>query len=146
MKAKIRQIGILAAAIVLAGLVGCSREAEKPAEPGPILKDPAFRAKLTEQAKERNALVSARGKIVERMTEMIEAKKKELGTDDEAKLKAALEKNPEWNDLRRRCEDANTAIKEQRRRVAAAVRARMTKAAPKADGDISKSKMKKTER
>ena len=133
-----RQIGIWAAAIALAGLVGCSREAEKPTEPEPVLKDPAFRAKLTEQAKERNALVSARGKIVERMTEMIEAKKKELGTDDEAKLKAALEKDPEWNELHKRCEDANTAIKEQRRRAIAAVRERMTKAAPKGGGESAK--------
>ena len=136
----LRQIGTLTAAIALAGLVGCSREAEKPAEPEPVLKDPAFRAKLTEQAKERKALASARGKVVERMVEMIEAKKKELGTDDGAKLKAALEKDPEWNELYKRCEDANTAIREQRRRAAAVVRERMTKAAPKDGGDISKSK------
>ena len=138
----LRQIGTLAAAAALAAFAGCSREAEKPATgepPTPVMKDPAFRAKLTTQAKERAALASARGKIVARMTEMIEAKKKELGTDDEAKLKAALEKDPEWNELYRRCEEANTAIREQRRRTAAAVRERMTKkAAPERGGDISK--------
>ena len=140
----LRQIGTLAAAAALAWLVGCSRESEKPAAaepaPEPVMKDPAFRAKLTAQAKERSALASARGRIVAKMTEMIEAKKKELGTDDEAKLKAALEKDPEWNELYKRCEEANTAIREQRRRTAAAVRERMTKAAPKAGGDISTSK------
>ena len=139
----LRQIGTLTAAAALAAFAGCSREAEKPAAgepPSPVMKDPAFRAKLTTQAKERAALASARGKIVARMTEMIEAKKKELGTDDEAKLKVALEKDPEWNELRKRCEDANTAITEQRRRTAAVVRERMTKAAQNAGGDISKSK------
>ena len=53
--------------------------------------------------------------------------KKELGTDDEAKLKAALEKDPAWNELHRRCEDANTAIAENRRETMAAVRERISK-------------------
>ena len=132
MRVTTRQIGIWAAAMALAGLVGCSREVEKPAESP--LKDPAFRAKLTEQAQERDALASARGAIVERMTAMIEAKKKELGTDDEAKLKAALEKDPEWNELYRRCEDANTAIREQRRRTAVVVRERMARPVQKGGG------------
>lgn len=138
-----RQIGLFAAALALAAPVGCSREAEKPAastpEAQPVMKDPAFRAKLTEQAKERGALAAARGGIVAKMAEMIEAKKKALGTGDEAKLKAELEKDPEWNELCRRCEDANTAIREQRRRTAAAVRERMAKkAVPERGGDISK--------
>ena len=137
-----KQIGLFAAAIALAALAGCTREAEKPAAAEaaqPVMKDPAFRAKLTAQAKERSALAAARGRIVAKMTEMIEAKKKALGTDDEAKLKAELEKDPEWNELYRRCEEANTAIREQRRRTAAAVRERMTKkAAPERGGDISK--------
>ena len=137
-----KQIGLFTAAIALAALAGCTREAEQPAAAEaaqPVMKDPAFRAKLTAQAKERSALAAARGRIVAKMTEMIEAKKKALGTDDEAKLKAELEKDPEWNELYRRCEEANTAIREQRRRTAAAVRERMTKkAAPERGGDISK--------
>ena len=137
-----KQIGLFAAAIALAALAGCTREAEQPAaseEAQPVMKNPAFRAKLTAQAKERSALAAARGRIVAKMTEMIEAKKKALGTDDEAKLKAELEKDPEWNELYRRCEEANTAIREQRRRTAAAVRERMAKkAAPERGGDISK--------
>lgn len=139
----LRQIGLFAAAAALAAAVGCTREAEKPAAavPGaPFMKDPAFRAKLDGQSKERSALVAARGRVVARMEEMIEAKKRALGTADEAKLRAELEKDPEWNELHRRCEDANTAIKEQRRRTAAAVCEHMTKAAPARGGDISKSK------
>ena len=107
-----KQIGLFAAAIALAALAGCTREAEQPAAAEaaqPVMKDPAFRAKLTAQAKERSALAAARGRIVAKMTEMIEAKKTALGTDDEAKLKAELEKDPEWNELYRRCEEANTS-------------------------------------
>ena len=61
------------------------------------------------------------------MVEMIEAKKKELGTDDEAALKAALEKDPAWRELYARCQDANAAIGENRRETMAVVRERLTK-------------------
>ena len=56
-----------------------------------------------------------------------EAKKRELGTDDEATLRAALEKDPTWRDLYARCQDANAAIGENRRDTMAVVRERLTK-------------------
>ena len=141
----------MAAAIALAVLAGCSREEPKPhaaapgvspAAPESYMKDKAFRAKLDGQVAKRGELASARNAVVAQMTEMIEAKKKELGTDDEAKLKAALEKDPAWNELHRRCEDANTAIAENRRETMAAVRERISK---KEEGRRKKEKGKSKE-
>ena len=121
---------------LLAALAGCSREEGKPqaaaapevspAAPESYMKDKAFRAKLDGQVAKRGELASARNVVVAQMAEMIEAKKRELGTDDEAKLKAALEKDPAWNELHRRCEDANAALVENRRETMAAVRERLT--------------------
>ena len=102
-------------------LSGCSREeapqqAPAPLSPAASVKDPALKAKFAERNAERRDLEKARSAVVAKMEAMIEAKKKELGTDDEAALKAALGKDPEWNTLYRRCEDANTALTENRRR------------------------------
>ena len=133
-------------AALLAVAVGCSREGGapqastpdvSPSAPESYMKDKTFRAKLDGQVAKRGELASARNAIVAQMSEMIEAKRKELGiagapgsalsTEDEAKLKAALEKDPAWNELYKRCEDANTAIVENRRETMAAVRERLTR-------------------
>jgi hypothetical protein len=135
MKNALAKTAVLAA--LLAAAVGCSRDEGQaqqqaaapevsPAAPESYMKDKAFRAKLDGQVAKRGELASARNTIVAQMTEMIEAKKKELGTDDEAKLKAALEKDPAWNELYRRCQDANTAIGENRKETMAVVRKRLT--------------------
>lgn len=147
MAAVLRQnigIGILAA--LLAAAVGCSRDEGAPAQggaavppssPESYMKDKAFRAKLDGQTAKRGELARARSAVVAQMTEMIEAKRKELGIagkpgstlspGDEAKLKAALEKDPAWNELYKRCQDANAAIAENRRDTMAAVRERLTR-------------------
>lgn len=126
------------AALALAAFAGCSRDdgapaqggaAVPPSSPESYMKDGAFRSKLSEQTAKRGELMSARNAIVAQMTEMIEAKKRELKTDDEAKLKAALEKDPAWNELYKRCQDANAAIGENRRDTLAAVRERLTRPA-----------------
>ena len=115
-------------------LSGCSRDgaAEKdaavpPSSPASYMKDPELKARFAAKNDERKELVKARSAVVEKMTAMIEAKKKELGTSDEAALKAALEKDPEWNALYRRCTDANTAIDENRRSKMAVFRERVTR-------------------
>ena len=124
------------AALALAAPVGCSRDegaaaqggaAVPPSSPESYMKDGAFRSKLAEQTSKRGELARARNAIVAQMTEMIEAKKRELKTDDEAKLKAELEKDPAWNELYKRCQDANAAIAENRRDTMAAVRERLTR-------------------
>ena len=121
------------AVVALAALAGCSRDdgkgeasAVSSAAPESYMKDKAFRGKLDGQVAKRGELAKARSVVVARMTEMIEAKKKELGTDDETKLKAALEKDPEWNELSRRCTDANAAIGENQKATMAIVRERLT--------------------
>ena len=147
MAAVLRQnigIGILAA--LLAVSAGCSRDEGAPAQggaavppssPESYMKDKAFRAKLDGQTAKRGELAAARSAVVAQMTEMIEAKRKALGIagkpgsalspGDEAKLKAALEKDPAWNELYKRCQDANAAIAENRRDTMAAVRERLAR-------------------
>jgi len=126
------------AALALAAAAGCSRDeaaaagddaAVSPAAPACYMKDGEFRAKLDGQVAKRGELAAARSAVVERMAAMVEAKKKELGTADEATLKAALEKDPEWRELYARCQDANTAIGENRKDTMAVVRERLTKSA-----------------
>ena len=119
-------------AALLAALAGCSREGEKkadvsPAAPESYMKDKAFRSRLDGQVAKRGELAKARNAVVERMVEMVEAKKRELGTDDAEALRAALEKDPEWRDLHARCQDANAAIGENRRETMAVVRERLTR-------------------
>ena len=80
---------------------------------------------LDGQVAKRGELAKARSTVVAQMSEMIEAKKKELGTDDEATLKAALEKDPAWRDLYARCQDANAAIGENQAKTISAVRERL---------------------
>ena len=122
----------LAAALALVAVAGCSREGDQkaavsPAAPESYMKDSEFRGRLDVQAAKRGELAKARSAVVAQMVEMIEAKKKELGTDDEATLKAALEKDPAWRDLYARCQDANAAIGENRKETMAIVRERLTR-------------------
>ena len=119
-------------AALLAALAGCSREEEKkaavsPASPESYMKDDAFRARLDGQVAKRDEVAKARNAVVAQMAEMIEAKKRELKTDDEAALKAALEKDPAWRELYARCQDANAAIGENRKETMAVVRERLTR-------------------
>ena len=122
----------LAAALALAAVAGCSREGEQkaavsPAAPENYMKDSEFRGRLDGQVAKRGELAKARNAVVAQMVEMIDAKKRELGTDDEATLKAALEKDPAWRDLYARCQDANAAIGENRKETMAVVRERLTR-------------------
>ena len=76
----------------------------------------------------RQGLAKARSTVVAKMEAMIEAKRKELGAGaDEAAVKAALEKDPEWKALHAQCVDANTALEEDRRRTLRLVRERLTR-------------------
>ena len=123
-------------AALLAAFAGCSRDekasagdgaAVSPAAPESYMKDSEFRGRLDGQTAKRGELAKARNAIVAQMSEMIEAKKKELGTGDEAVLKAALEKDPAWRELYARCQDVNAAIGENGRETMAIVRERLTR-------------------
>ena len=123
---------MIVAALALAAAVGCSREGEKnaavsPAAPESYMKDKEFIGRLDGQVAKRGEIAKARNAIVAQMAEMIEAKKKELGTGDEAAIKAELEKDPAWRELYARCQDANAAIGENRKETMAVVRERLTR-------------------
>jgi hypothetical protein len=132
-----KRIFLTAAALALAAAVGCSRDEKapagdgaasvSPAAPESYMKDREFRDRLDGQVSKRGELAAARNSVVAQMVEMVEAKKKELGTDDEATIRAALEKDPAWKELYARCQDANAAIGENRQETMAIVRERLTR-------------------
>jgi len=127
---------------VSAFIFGGCEKAKPPAEPPrsspeSYMRDPAFRQALDDAQRARKGLAAARNAVVAKMTAMIEAKKKELKTDDLAKVKAALEQDPEWQSLYQRCLDANQAIKENRKKTLGAVRERIAPET-KQNGKISK--------
>ena len=121
-------------AIALA-LPGCRKE-EEPSSSSPevYMKDPVFRQQLAEGRKEREGFLVKRTELVKKLEQMIEAKKAAMPGADDAALKAALEKDPEWNDLVKRVKDLSTAMKEGGRRMDEVIRGRI---APKKK-DISK--------
>lgn len=115
-------------------LTGCERTADeaspKSEATASCMSDPKFRQDLAEARAERNGLAKARNDVVAKLNAMIAAKKAELKTDDVAKVRAELEKDPEWRSLCQRCLDANQAIEESRKRTLEQVRGRLTSAAP----------------
>ena len=60
------------------------------------------------------------------MKAMIDAKKDELKTEDAAKIKAELEKDPVWNDLHSQMTNANAKAAAQRNKLLGTTRARIT--------------------
>ena len=114
---------------------GCRKE-EEPSSSSPevYMKDPVFRQQLAEGRKEREGFLVKRTELVKKLEQMIEAKKAAMPGADDAALKAALEKDPEWNDLVKRVKDLSTAMKEGGRRMDEVIRGRI---APKKK-DISK--------
>lgn len=132
---------LCAMGVLVLVFTGCERKPEKQEPPRhapeSYMKDPVFRAALAERRGVRNELAKSRAIVVERMTAMIEAKKAELRTDDLEKVRAELEKDPEWKSLYERCVDANQAIEEQRKKTLGLVRERIVPQKP-VDGKISK--------
>jgi hypothetical protein len=106
---------------------GCNRKEEPKSSPASYMNDPGFMNSLKDQQRAQIELEAIHRKLASRMTELIEAKKKELKTDDLEKVRLALEKNDEWNSLHRRCLEAATAIKENRRKTEGIVRKRLSK-------------------
>ena len=120
------------AAVVVAGailcvLTGCNRESAELSSPESYMKDENFIKTLEAQRRRQGELEAAHRKLAEQMTAMIEAKKKELKTEDLDKVRLELEKNEEWKSLYDRCLDAATAAKENRRKTEGIVRTRISK-------------------
>lgn len=135
---KTKMVAIAVALAVLAALVavcmrGCRSEApQKPAlpesSPAVYMKDPAFRQTLSNQVERRNGLAKARGELAAQMEKMVDAMKAKMPNADDATVKAALEKDPEWNSLYKRIVDANTALEENRKETTAIVGQRIAPA------------------
>ena len=87
--------------LVVACLTGCKPAEEESASSGsaPAIKvaDPSLRA----VADERAAATEVRDELAARMEKKLEAVRERLGTAGAAEVKAALEKDPEWQALDR---------------------------------------------
>ena len=117
-------------ALVAMGLIalvfsGCRKE-EEPVSSSPevYMNDPVFRQQLADGRKEREGFLVKRTELVRKLEQMVEAKKAALPGADDAAVKAALEKDPEWNDLVRRVKDLTTAMNESGRRMDEVIRRR----------------------
>ena len=110
-------------------VAGCRKSEEKavdPSSPESYMTDPAFRQNLSADRQERQRLLSARAQIVSQMKAMIDAKKRELGTNDLAAVKAVLDQDPAWQELFRQCEEANAKVEASRQATLNKVRTRIT--------------------
>lgn len=122
---------LCAAGAFLLLVAGCGKGGEQakpvdPTSPESYMNDRPFREKLSADRKARQALFRARGEIVSQMAAMIEAKKRELGTDDLAKVKAALDGDPAWKEVYRQFEEATAKIEASRKATLKTVRERIT--------------------
>ena len=112
-------------------LSGCGREEEAakeaphPASPESYMHDEKFTGRLAERKTEHRKQVRERNAIAEQMKAMIDAKRDELKTDDVDTIKAALEKIPEWNELRKKLEEANAKAEAVRKGTLGEVRERL---------------------
>ena len=105
---------------------GCRKEEEpSPSSPEVYMNDPVFRQQLADGRKEREGFLVKRTELVRKLEQMVEAKKAAMPGADDAAVKAALEKDPEWNDLVKRVEDLSTAMKEGSRRMDEVIRQRI---------------------
>ena len=105
---------------------GCRKEEEpSPSSPEVYMNDPVFRKQLADGRKEREGFALKRTELVKAMEQMIEAKKAAMPGADDAALKAALEKDPEWIDLSKRVVDLTTAIQESGRHMDEVIRGRI---------------------
>lgn len=118
---------------------GCERvqpAPEPPREsPASYMNDAAFRTNLVERREAREELGRIHAKLARQMKAMVDAKFRELKIDnptegDVARVKAELEKDPEWNSLYARCKDAAEAITDNRRGALRAVRERIAPRRP----------------
>ena len=126
---------LCAAGACLLLVAGCGKGGEQaksvdPTSPESYMNDRPFREKLSADRKARQGLLRARSEIVAQMKAMIDAKKRALGTDDLAKVKAELEKDPAWQELRAQCDEATAKVEASRKETLKTVRERITPKEP----------------
>ena len=103
-------------------LTGCSREEEPPkppvmkADPPSVyMKDKDFRAALDEKRAERQQVLGVREKLLAELEKRVDAMRAKMPGADDAAVKKELEKDPEWNSLIKKIEDANAAFDDNRK-------------------------------
>jgi len=94
------------------------------------MKDAAFRADLASRREARDELARVHAKLAREMKVKVDATMKRLQIAETnaasiTRVKAELEKDPEWNSLSARCKDLVQAIEENRKGAMAAVKARI---------------------
>lgn len=121
-------------AVVSCGLVGCSREEPKPAADADAvverMQDPEYRKQLDVQKEEMKKRVSVRNGVARKMSEMVEAMKAKLDTDDTKKAIAELEKSEEWKKLSAEYEVAKKEFEANRQETMEVIRKRMNSKKP----------------
>lgn len=90
------------------------------------MNDPEFRGKLAKERGEHVKLVRESNAISAKMKAKIDALRETLKTDDPAKLKVELEKDPEWVELYTQKTNANAQVEAHRKVTLGVVRERLT--------------------
>lgn len=110
---------------------GCKKEPAKPVPPPhapeSYMNDPEFRGKLATERAEHVKLVRESNKIAAKMKAKVDALRERLQTEDPARLKVELEKDPEWNALYAQCTNANARVETHRKETLGVVRERLTR-------------------
>ena len=126
---------LCATGLVMLLVSGCKKESEPPAAPPPSrpgvtsvaerMADPAYVKTLEAQGAERDELVAARGKVTAEIQRKLQAMRAKMPGADAAAVKAALEKDPEYQVLVSRVKDIGTNLDANREKTMAIVRERM---------------------
>lgn len=112
-------------------VAGCRKEQDAPS--APAAAKPTYREQLKVQDMKRSDLRKVRSMLEAQMREKIEAARVKFAAEEKklskeaftALLKTELEKDPEWNSLYKRCEDAAEALEDNRRKTVDVIRERM---------------------
>lgn len=104
-------------------LTGCSKSEEPLAKPPVVkadppsvyMKDKDFRAALDEKRAERQQVLGVREKLLAELEKRVDAMRAKMPGADDAAVKKELEKDPEWNSLIKKIEDANAAFDDNRK-------------------------------
>jgi len=113
---------------VLLVQTGCRKSEERsenPAAPASYVHDKVFMGKLSAERARHSELMRERNAIADKMQKMVEAKKAELKTEDLAKVKAELDRDPAWQALYAACTNANARVERHRRETFGKVRDRL---------------------
>lgn len=90
------------------------------------MNDPEFRGRLAKERGEHVKLVRESNAISAKMKAKIDALREKMKTEDPAKLKVELEKDPEWVELYTQKTNANARVEAHRKATLGVVRERLT--------------------